>query len=56
MDLNLVKAKTIQAIEPATTCKQLEASGELSHVRIFIPALAELLEPLDKLVKKNMSS
>lgn len=42
-------------MEPTTTCKQLKSfKGRVSYVPRFIWALAELLDPFHKLLKKNV--
>lgn len=52
VDLNMAKAKAIQAEEPPTMCKQLESfMGRISNIWRFIPTLDELLELLHKLQK-----
>lgn len=50
------KAKAIQDIESSKTVKQLKSFlGRVSYIHGFIPALFELLEPLEKLLKKDVS-
>lgn len=54
IDPDSTETKAIQDMRPPTTCKQLKSSmGRESYVPRFIPALAELLEPFNKLLKKN---
>lgn len=54
IELDPSKTKAIQAIEPRAICIQLKSSiCNVFYVCRFIPALAELLELVHKLVKKN---
>lgn len=53
IDLDVAKAKAIMDMEPPKTTKQLTSFlGRVSYIRRFIPALGELLEQFQKLLKK----
>lgn len=54
IDLDPAKAKATRDMEPSKMTKQLKSFlGRTSYIRIFILALAKLLEPLQRLVKKD---
>lgn len=54
IDLDLAKVKAIQAMEPLTTCKQLQSfMGRVFYVGRFTSALTELIEPFHKLLNIN---
>lgn len=56
IDLDPAKTKAIEGMEPPKSTKQLESFlGKVSYIRRFIPALAELLEPFQRLLKKDVS-
>lgn len=55
IDFDPTKFKAIQDIERPTTSKLLRSFiGRISYMHTFIPVLIELLEPFQKLLKKNM--
>lgn len=56
IDLDPTKAKAIKEMEPPKSRKQLKSFlGRVSYIRRFIPALAELLEPFQRLLKKDVA-
>lgn len=56
IDLDPSNAKANRDMKPPKTIKQLKSFlGSVSYIRRFISALAELLEPFKKLLKKDVS-
>lgn len=56
IDLDLAKAKAIEDMEPPKLMKQLRSFlGRVFYIKRFNPALAELLEPFQRLLKKDVT-